>query len=277
MPDTLPSFRKPFIIAVALHIMLLVILIYQLPMRNQQVAMSNNQSIIHATALNSQQVQQAMQAIQQRQHKQRDIEMARLKRLQAEAKVAKQTRLREQRRLAKMKAQQKLALAQQKKRRRQQQLAKQRARAQAKIAAAARRKKQQLANAAKVAHQQQHLQQQLLQQQLQKEKKLLSAANTNAMAGVIDRFKAQIIQAIGQQWVVPSDVNHKLSCQFLIRVAPGGVVLAVKLLRSSGNTALDRSAQVAIYKASPLPVPKNPAIFDQFRELRLTVSPKERV
>ena len=58
-----------------------------------------------------------------------------------------------------------------------------------------------------------------------------------------------------------------------IDVGPGGVVLAVRLAQSSGNALWDRQALAAAQKASPLPVPKDPRLFDKFRHLRLTVAP----
>ena len=50
--------------------------------------------------------------------------------------------------------------------------------------------------------------------------------------------------------------------------------MEVSLIRSSGDPILDRSAQTAIYKASPLPVPADPTTFNLFREISLTVRPE---
>jgi len=60
----------------------------------------------------------------------------------------------------------------------------------------------------------------------------------------------------------------------LIRVAEGGKVLNVQVLKSSGYNILDRSARTAVLEASPLPVPSKKTLFNQFRELRLTVRPE---
>ena len=92
--------------------------------------------------------------------------------------------------------------------------------------------------------------------------------------GVIDQYKGQILQAIQQQWILPDSANKEQTCVFLIHLGPGGVVISVNLVRSSGDAVLDRSAKVAVFKASPLPVPQDPVVFDQFRELRLTVRPE---
>lgn len=101
-----------------------------------------------------------------------------------------------------------------------------------------------------------------------------AAANRARLAGEVDKYKALIINAIGRQWILPDNVNRGLSSQFRIRLAPDGAVLEVSLIRSSGDPILDRSAQTAIYKASPLPVPTDPATFDIFRDISLTVRPE---
>jgi colicin import membrane protein len=95
------------------------------------------------------------------------------------------------------------------------------------------------------------------------------------MQGEVDKYKALIIQSIAQYWIVFDNITDSgIYCQLLVRVAPGGEVLSVVLVRSSGNPVLDRSAQTAVWKASPLPVPSDPALFDTFRELNLTARPK---
>jgi TonB family protein len=60
-----------------------------------------------------------------------------------------------------------------------------------------------------------------------------------------------------------------------IRQVPGGEVLNVRILRSSGDPGFDQSAESAVLKASPLPVPSDPRLFNaEFRELDLEFSPR---
>jgi len=99
------------------------------------------------------------------------------------------------------------------------------------------------------------------------------AANTARVAGEVDKYKALILNAISQQWILPQNADSSMSSQFRIRLAPNGSVLEVALIRSSGDAILDRSAQSAIYKASPLPVPNDPTTFNLFRDISLTVRP----
>lgn len=100
------------------------------------------------------------------------------------------------------------------------------------------------------------------------------AAKRAHLAGEVDKYKAMIVNAIGRQWILPENVNNGLSSQFRIRLAPDGAVLDVQLTRGSGDPVLDRSAQTAIYKASPLPVPTDPQTFEIFRDISLTVRPE---
>jgi colicin import membrane protein len=90
----------------------------------------------------------------------------------------------------------------------------------------------------------------------------------------IDRFKGLLIAAISHRWIMPENLKKGLECHLKVRLAPGGVVLSVKLIQSSGEPTLDHSAESAIYKASPLPVPKAANLFGEFREFNLVVRPE---
>jgi len=130
---------------------------------------------------------------------------------------------------------------------------------------------------AELAKQQQKAAERLLAQQLAtEEKSLQQASHALQMQGEVDKYKGMIIQAIAQHWLVPDMQQKDILCKLLVRLAPGGVVLTVKLIQSSGDPALDRSAIAAVHKASPLPVPEDINLFDKFRELSLTVHPDQQ-
>lgn len=113
-----------------------------------------------------------------------------------------------------------------------------------------------------------------LQQQLRQEQQRLAGMRAQRAQGIVDKYKALVLQAISQQWLLPANVDKKRYAELLIRVAPGGVVLDVQLIKSSGDVSLDRSARAAVFKASPLPVPKEPDAFDAFRQFVLKVKPE---
>lgn len=117
-------------------------------------------------------------------------------------------------------------------------------------------------------------QQKALDAQIAQEKHAEEAARTKDLQSEIEKYKALIENAIQQFWIVPGDANPNLSCDLLIRVGAGGEVISVEVVRSSGDGGLDNSARTAVFKASPLPVPEDKDLFEQFRELKLTVKPE---
>jgi colicin import membrane protein len=113
-----------------------------------------------------------------------------------------------------------------------------------------------------------------LEQQLQQEQDRLASIQSQKARGEVNKYKALILQAISQHWLVPPTINKKLTCELLIRMAPGGMVLDVQVVNSSGDTGLDRSARAAVFKASPLPVPSDSDAFESFRQFILKVKPE---
>jgi len=87
-------------------------------------------------------------------------------------------------------------------------------------------------------------------------------------------YTNKIRARIRRNWVRQPDMGRDLSCLVEVRLIPGGEVVpdGVRVIRSSGNPAFDRSVVTAVYKASPLPVPSG-QLFGQFRNLRLDFKP----
>ena len=66
-----------------------------------------------------------------------------------------------------------------------------------------------------------------------------------------------------------------LSAQVRIVLLPDGEVRSILFLKRSGNQAFDASIEAAINKASPLPVPSDAALFNQFRSVTFNFSSKD--
>jgi colicin import membrane protein len=146
--------------------------------------------------------------------------------------------------------------------------------------AAARAKRIQAAKAAKaikatkLARELAQLQQKQAAALRQSEQAKIAAQNKLiAKRALINKYTAQIIAQISQNWLVPAGISSKLRCVLDITLAPGGVVMQASLAQSSGNVLLDRSAIAAVYKASPLPVPSGDD-FAAFRSIELNVTPQ---
>lgn len=95
-----------------------------------------------------------------------------------------------------------------------------------------------------------------------------------ATRGEVERYTALIGGKISRNIVMPPDVPENAEAIFMVIVLPDGSVMDnPKLLKSSGNAAYDSAAERAIYKAQPLPLPRDAALARMFRELRLSVKP----
>ena len=110
------------------------------------------------------------------------------------------------------------------------------------------------------------------------QRKLLDSISKQALQyhqqqGVVDQYKALILQSISHHWLVPIQANKHIYCDLLIQLAPGGEVLGVRVLKNSGNVALEQSARAAVFAASPLPVPHDSHVFARFKQIVLRVKP----
>lgn len=104
----------------------------------------------------------------------------------------------------------------------------------------------------------------------------LAAQQAAASAKVVDEYKRRIIEKVRRFIVLPPNVSDSAQVEFEVVVLPGGEVLGAKLKKSSNSIpAYDSAVERAILKAQPLPLPADPALMRQFRELNLVFRPKE--
>ncbi len=110
----------------------------------------------------------------------------------------------------------------------------------------------------------------------QKARDALAAQQAAAQAKIVDEYKRRISEKVRRFIVLPPNVSDAAQVEFEIVVLPGGEVLGAKLKRSANSIpAYDSAVERAILKAQPLPLPSDPALMRQFRELNLVFRPKE--
>jgi TolA protein len=88
------------------------------------------------------------------------------------------------------------------------------------------------------------------------------------------RVVAAIRRKVERNWVRLTSFPKGLRCTVQVELAEGGEVAQVKVIRSSGNAKFDRSVTAAVRKASPLPVPTDPQLLEQFRSIEFMFSPQ---
>ncbi|MGH8601058.1 MAG: cell envelope integrity protein TolA, partial [Burkholderiales bacterium] len=94
-------------------------------------------------------------------------------------------------------------------------------------------------------------------------------------AALIGEYKNRIKSKIRRYVLIPPSVKGNPQAVFDVVLIPGGQVLSATLVQSSGYPAYDDAVQRAILKAQPLPLPPDPSLFSNFRELRLEFRPQE--
>ena len=110
--------------------------------------------------------------------------------------------------------------------------------------------------------------------QRQREQELLAAQQAAERARIIDeiaKYRAMILAKVRSRIVMPPDLPGNPMTEFDVTLLPGGDILDVQLRRSSGYASFDSAVERAIFLSEPLPLPSNPALFREFRNLNVTV------
>jgi colicin import membrane protein len=149
------------------------------------------------------------------------------------------------------------------------------ARREAEQRAAAERKARAEAEAQKRAAEEQHRAE--LKEQSEREEELqrdLAAEEQakKARAGpALASWQSQIAAKINRVWRRPESARPGIECMLNVTQVPGGEVTEVSIGECNGDQAVRESIETAVYRASPLPPPPDPALFD--RHLRIDFKP----
>ena len=119
--------------------------------------------------------------------------------------------------------------------------------------AEAERKRREAEAAAREEREQQML------QSLEAEEQRMAAIRSGKQAEWVGVIRDKVMR----QWSQPPNLAEDFYCEFEVRQIPGGEVVSVKVGKCD-NEVLSRSAEAAIWKASPLPPPSDPSLFDQY-------------
>lgn len=98
-------------------------------------------------------------------------------------------------------------------------------------------------------------------------------ANAARDSGALASWQAQITARIQRAWLRPPTARAGLVCELDVTQVPGGEVTNVRLGTCNGDQAVRESIVAAVYRASPLPPPPDPSLFE--RELQITFRPTD--
>ena len=101
-------------------------------------------------------------------------------------------------------------------------------------------------------------------------------AAAEADAAAAQSYRAGIHQAVVAQWSRPPSARREMEALLLVELVPTGEVVAVTVVKSSGNAAFDRSAEAAVRKVRRFEVPEESAQFERyFRKFQLQFKPED--
>ena len=92
--------------------------------------------------------------------------------------------------------------------------------------------------------------------------------------GVVAEYVSYIQEKVRRNWLRPAGSSNDFSCIVQVALIPGGDVASARVVKSCGDAVLDRSVESAVFKAAPLPVPPDQAMFHYFRELNFDFRPE---
>ena len=229
--------------AVLMHLVLLVLLVFSLDWTPKAIKPGQNipiqAELVDSSKLKAIEEKKKAEQNKVEQEKQRKLEQEKKKKTEAERKKKAEA---ETRKKAEADARKK---AEAEKQRKAEQAAKEQA------AAEARQREAEQAMQAQIAEEQ------------------AQAATTHALS----QYIPYIQQKIQRNWIRPAGSPPGMSCLILVKLIPGGEVVDARVVRSSGDALFDRSVETAVLKASPLPLPEDPAMFKYFREINFNFNP----
>lgn len=116
------------------------------------------------------------------------------------------------------------------------------------------------------------LQQDSLSDENAANEKQASAANASEIGKYTDKIKAKIRGNVNK--TLCAEGNPEL--RFEINLLPTGELSgSPKITKSSGNAACDDAVERAIIASEPLPLPSDPSLFSNFRNVKLTFKPND--
>jgi colicin import membrane protein len=83
-----------------------------------------------------------------------------------------------------------------------------------------------------------------------------------------DRYSALLQNKVQRAWIKPPSATPGVDCLVQVTQVPGGEVTGARVTQCNGDAAVRQSIENAVYRASPLPEPPDPALFERNFTLR---------
>jgi colicin import membrane protein len=112
------------------------------------------------------------------------------------------------------------------------------------------------------------MEREMLEEERREEEARVQAARAARLQTQLQQYMMQIDQAVENNWLRPATSSEEQSCEVIVTQTMSGDVIDVQLQSCSSDTAFQRSVERAVRKASPLPLPPDPELFE--RQIQFT-------
>jgi colicin import membrane protein len=258
------SYFPEILLSVALHLVVLGLLVFNFSFQREteRVVVAN---IIDAVVIDSGVMEAAKREEEQKkalaEQRRREQDQQKQQTLQQQQEKEHQAKLAEQKRIADEKQkveQQRLKVEEQKRQET------------ARKAEEERRRQELRAEEQRVQEQQQRAEWDRLQAQ---EAAAAQQARSRELASKKALYVEAIRQKVERNWIRPASSQTGDRCNVFVQQIPGGDIVDVRVDSCSGDALFQRSVEAAVRKASPLPDPPEPALFE--RQINFTFIWKE--
>lgn len=112
----------------------------------------------------------------------------------------------------------------------------------------------------------------MLEEERREEEARIQAARAARLQTQREQYIMQIAQSVENNWLRPVSTSEEQSCEVIVTQSMSGDVIDVQTQSCTNDNAFQRSVESAVYKASPLPLPPDPELFD--RKIYFTFKPR---
>ena len=93
---------------------------------------------------------------------------------------------------------------------------------------------------------------------------------TAVAQGAQEEWNLRLRERIEGKWYRPASARRGLRCRVAVTLVPGGTVVSAIVEECNGDAAVRESLRSAVMSASPLPMPKDPRMFERKIVLEFT-------
>lgn len=90
------------------------------------------------------------------------------------------------------------------------------------------------------------------------------------VAKEVDKYRAEFQALIEDNRILSGVFNGTISCKIRIILLPDGSIASVNIVKPSGNSAYDEMSAASVYKSAPFPMPQDPELYNQLRDIVLS-------